>query len=167
MKNNTDVRIGCLSAIACEALFGFSYLFTKNATAQQANCRCWDGVFHCCDCDGHLRGNRDYKNQYKGEEVKTSAIGGAFQSGDLFLRRNVWDQHTTVSESGALLACIPVASLIASSLILKKTTEDTSCRYTYYTRRCVDYSFCGWNKNQSVPDRICRIVYSGSFLCTL
>ena len=33
MKSKKNALLGCLCALGCETLFGFSYLFTKDATA--------------------------------------------------------------------------------------------------------------------------------------
>lgn len=33
VKDIFEIKVGCLCALACETLFGFGYLFTKNATA--------------------------------------------------------------------------------------------------------------------------------------
>ena len=32
MNKKQDLRLGCFCALGCETLFGFSYLFTKNAS---------------------------------------------------------------------------------------------------------------------------------------
>ncbi len=121
MKNNTDVRIGCLSAIACEALFGFSYLFTKNATAQASELSLLGWRFFIavivmgiCVATGIIKIN------IKGKKLKPLLLVALFSPVIYFCGETFGISNTTASESGALLACIPVASLIASSLILKK-----------------------------------------------
>ena len=119
MKNKT--LVGCLCALSCEVLFGLSYVFTKQAT----------------ECAGafELLGWRFFtaflvmtllvitgtvKINLKGKKLKSLLLVALFSPVIYFIGETVGIANTSASESGVFLACIPVVSLVASSLILKK-----------------------------------------------
>ena len=119
MKNKT--LIGCLCALGCEVLFGLSYVFTKQATESA-------GAFE-------LLGWRFLtaflvmtvlvitgivKINLKGKKIKSLLLVALFSPVIYFIGETVGIANTSASESGVFLACIPVVSLVASSLILKK-----------------------------------------------
>ena len=119
MKNKT--LIGCLCALSCEVLFGLSYVFTKQATEST-------GAFE-------LLGWRFFtaflvmtllvftgivKINLKGKKIKSLLSVALFSPVIYFIGETVGIANTSASESGVFLACIPVASLIASAWILKK-----------------------------------------------
>lgn len=121
MERNRNVKIGCLCAIACETLFGFSYLFTKNATGQASEIVLLGWRFliavlamGICAATGIIR------IKIKGKALLPLLLVALFSPVIYFIGETYGISNTTASESGAFLACIPVASLIASSLILKK-----------------------------------------------
>lgn len=118
-KNN--VLIGCLCALGCETIFGFSYLFTKTATdvASEFALLGWRFtvaaiIMSICIIFGLI------KIDLKGKSLKPLLFVALFNPGIYFIGETVGISKTTASESGVFLACIPVASLIASTLILKK-----------------------------------------------
>lgn len=119
--SNKKMLIGVISALICETLFGFSYIFTKN-TVQVA------GEFE-------LLGWRFFiafvimlalivlgviKINLKGKNIKPLLSVAIFSPCIYFIGETLGISRTTASESGVFLACIPVASLIASTLILDK-----------------------------------------------
>lgn len=60
------------------------------------------------------------KIDLKGKNLKTLILVALFCPCVYFIAETIGISNTTSSESGVVLACIPVASLIASTLILKK-----------------------------------------------
>lgn len=114
-----NVKLGCLCALGCETLFGFSYLFTKNATnhASALSLLGWRFliaaiVMSVCVMTGTV------KVALRGKGIKPLLIVALFSPVIYFVGETVGINMTTASESGAFLACIPIVSLIASSLIL-------------------------------------------------
>lgn len=116
-----DVIFGCLCALGCEFLFGLSYMFTKNATdsASVLALLGWRFVIafialSACAAAGVV------KIDLKGRNIKPLLAVALFSPVIYFICETAGISRTTASESGAFLACIPVASLIASSVILHK-----------------------------------------------
>lgn len=120
MKQN-DTVIGCLCAFGCEALFGLSYLFTKQATQAAGPFALLGWRFFVaaltmglCILVGVI------KVQLKGKPLVPLLLVALFSPCIYFIGETLGISHTTASESGVFLACIPVASLMASTLLLKK-----------------------------------------------
>ena len=119
MRQN-KTAIGILCAIGCEAFFGLSYLFTKTAP-QAAGAFALLGwrfliaviMMTLCVLLGLVKIN------LKGKPIKPLLLVALFNPCIYFIGETIGISHTTASESGAFLACIPVASLLASTLILK------------------------------------------------
>ena len=112
---------GCLCALGCEILFGLSYVFTKQATESA-------GAFE-------LLGWRFLtallvmtvlvltgivKINLKGKKIRALLLVALFSPVIYFIGETVGIANTSASESGVFFACIPVVSIMASSLILKK-----------------------------------------------
>lgn len=121
MKSKNDIRIGSSCAIACETLFGFSYLFTKQVIGQASELALlgWRFliaaiVIIACAACGVIKIN------IIGKPLRPVLLIATFSPVVYFIGETFGISQTTASESGAFLACIPVASLIASTLILKK-----------------------------------------------
>lgn len=102
-------------------LFGFSYLFTKNATASASAFALMGWrfliaiiVMSICVATGFL------KIELKGKSLKPLLVVALLSPVIYFIGETFGISLTTASESGAFLACIPVASVAASTLILKK-----------------------------------------------
>lgn len=120
-KTNRKIFIGCASAATCEILFGLSYLFTKQITyeASEITLLSWRfltafivmSVFRVL---GIININ------LKGKELKSLLQIALFQPVIYFIAETYGIRATTASESGSLLACIPIATLVASTLFLKK-----------------------------------------------
>ena len=116
-----NVISGCLCALGCEVLFGLSYVFTKQATvsAGALSLLCWRfliafAVMSVCVFTGLI------KVSFKGKSLKPLLLVALFSPVLYFVGETVGISHTTASESGVFLACIPVAALAASTLILGK-----------------------------------------------
>ena len=118
-KNN--VLIGCLCALGCENLYGLSYIFTKKATEVSSPFALLGWRFliaailmTLCALTGLIR------LKLKGKNLKPLLLVAIFSPVIYFIGETIGINNTTASESGVFLACIPVASLVASALILKK-----------------------------------------------
>lgn len=113
--------IGSLCALGCEVLYGMSYIFTKQAT-QSASALSLLGwrfllafiVMNVLALMGII------KIRLKGKDLKSLLLVALFSPVIYFIGETLGISSTTASESGVFLACIPVASLIVSTLILKK-----------------------------------------------
>jgi drug/metabolite transporter (DMT)-like permease len=119
--NTSGLVLGSLAALGCEALYGLSYIFTKSATdvASPLALLGWRflvafivmtiliivGVIHV---------------DLKGKKLSPLLLVAIFDPVLYFIGETFGISHTTASESGVFLACIPVAALIASTLILHK-----------------------------------------------
>lgn len=121
IMGNKKTTLGILCALGCEVLFGFSYIFTKNATkvAGELELLGWRffiafAVILLCMVTGIIKVN------LRGKGIKPLLLIALFSPCIYFIGETVGINNTTASESGVFLACIPVASLIASTLILKK-----------------------------------------------
>lgn len=118
--NNKKIIIGVISAIVCEALYSLSYIFTKNATevADTFSILAWRFfiaflVMFLCLLLGII------KIDLKEKPLKKLLFATIFSPCLYFLGETIGISHTTASESGVFLACIPVVSLSASALLLK------------------------------------------------
>ena len=121
MKSDNKILTGCLCALGCEVIFGLSYVFTKRAceTAGPFELLGWRFltafiVMSICVLTGIIKIN------LKGKNLKPLLLVALFSPILYFIGETIGIDNTSASESGIFLACIPAASLIASSLILKK-----------------------------------------------
>lgn len=120
MKQN-DLIVGSLCAVCCEILYGMSYIFTKQATeiASVLSLLSWRFfiaflIMNLLVAIGLL------KIHLKGKNLK-SLFWVVFCCPVIyFTGETIGIQNTIASESGVFLACIPVASLIASTVLLHK-----------------------------------------------
>lgn len=121
MSNRKKIIIGCLYAIGCELLFGFSYLFTKQITSQVSpltllGWRFFLGfiVMTLLIKIGVMKVN------FKGKNLKPLLLIALLQPVLYYIGETIGINLTTSSESGSILACIPIATLIFSAMILKE-----------------------------------------------
>lgn len=119
--NQSANTVGILCAISCETLYGLSYIFTKQATACASELALLGWRFFLaalimslCVLLGFIKVN------LKGKPLKPLLLVALCSPCSYFIAETVGISHTTASESGVFLACIPVASLTASTLILKE-----------------------------------------------
>lgn len=117
----SDVFIGILCAVVCEVLYGFSYIFTKNLTnvVTPMELLCWRFITAaivlniCCAL-------KLIKIDLRGKNLKSLFLIAVFQPALYFTCETIGISLTTASESGTIIACIPVVTLICSTLILKE-----------------------------------------------
>ena len=125
-STKNHILIGCLCALGCEPIFGLSYVFTKQAT-NVASAFAFLGwrfliaaVFmSLCVAVGLIRVN------FQGRKLRPLFIVALCNPAIYYIGETVGIGNTTASESGVILACIPVASLAASTLILREKPKKT------------------------------------------
>ena len=116
----SDALLGCLCALGCETLFGLSYVFTRQATGAGVLALLgWRFVFAAfvmglCVFSGLL------PVRLSGKRKAPLLLVCLFSPVLYFICETTGIAHTSASESGVFLACIPVASLAASTLLLRK-----------------------------------------------
>ena len=113
--------IGCLCAISCETIFGLSYVFVKQATnvATAFQFLGWRfliaAVFmSICILLGLI------KVSFKGKKMHPLFLIAVCNPAIYYIGETIGISHTTAAESGVILASIPIASLVASTLILRE-----------------------------------------------
>ena len=114
---------GVLCALGCETLYGLSYVFTKLATSAGADgleLLAWRflaafAAMSLCAAFGLIRAD------LRGKSVRPLLIVALCCPVLYFAAETIGISRTTASESGVFLACIPVAALIASSLLLRES----------------------------------------------
>ena len=116
-----NLMTGSLCALSCEILYGMSYVFTKQATnsASELSLLGWRFaiaflVMTILAVTGIIKMN------LRGKRIGPLLSVAIFSPVIYFIGETVGISNTTASESGVFLACIPVAALIASTLLLKK-----------------------------------------------
>lgn len=125
IKQNNIVS-GCLCALSCETLYGLSYMFTKQATEVTSAFTLLGWRFLVAAVVMSLLVlSGVIKINLKGKSLKPLLIVALFSPCIYFIVETIGISHTTSSESGVILACIPVASLVASAAILKKRPTGT------------------------------------------
>lgn len=123
MKRSKSNRliIGILCAIGSETLYGLSYIFTKSATQAATPFALLGWRFLTAAAAMSLLAALGFvKLKLKGKSLKPLLLVALCNPCMYFLGETRGISYTTASESGAFLACIPVVSLVASALILKK-----------------------------------------------
>ncbi len=119
-KSNNLIT-GTLCALGCETLYGLSYIFTKQVTEKVSTFQLLGWRFllsfvfmSICVALGFI------KIDFKRKSIKALFAPALFSPVTYFIGETFGISFTTASESGIFLACIPAASLITSTLILKR-----------------------------------------------
>lgn len=118
MKNKAIV--GVLAVLVCEVLFGFSYLFTKSITdsISPMSLLSWRFIFafiiiNLCVLTGIIKVN------FKGKAIRKLLVIAVFHPVFYFIGETVGINLTTASESGTIIASIPIVTILCSALVLK------------------------------------------------
>ena len=125
MKANTPLRnaffTGCLCACGCEILHGMSYAFTKQSTntAGVFSVLGWRFLLGAAIMTAGIALGI-VKVHYRGKPLRPLLYVVLLCPALYFLGETLGISRTTSTECGVFVACIPVISLIASALILKK-----------------------------------------------
>ena len=122
--------IGCVCAVSCEILFGLSYLFTKKITSDvdAVTLLGWRFLLAFIMMNvlliaGYIDIN--IKKKHLPSLLKIAVL----QPIAYFTCETFGIQMTTASESGSIIACIPIASLVASIFFYRKTNKVSNFRY--------------------------------------
>ena len=120
MKKVNQQVVGSLSAIICCCLWGFSFLFTKQVTASVSavTLLAWRFtvafvLMSLCIPFGWM------KIQLKGKRIGLLLLIAVLQPVVYYTGETLGIDYTTASESGIMIACIPIVTLIMSTIILK------------------------------------------------
>lgn len=120
-NSNKKIFLGCLYAIGSEIIYGVSYLFSKDITADISpiyleGWRFFVAFIAICICSkiGIIKLN------LKGRNIKPLIIVGILNPLLYFTGETFGIMLTTASEGGVALGCSPIVAVIASTLILKK-----------------------------------------------
>lgn len=116
-----DTFLGCLCALACETIFGLSYLFTKDATGSATPLALLGWRFAVAlAATGALAAAGAVKLRLRGKPLRPLLAVAIASPVLYFVGETYGIARTTASESGAFLACIPIAALVASTAVLRK-----------------------------------------------
>lgn len=117
----TTLFTGCLCALGCEILYGLSYLFTKQATEVASTFALLGWRFLLAAIlMSLLVACGVLKINLSGKSIRPLLLVALCNPCLYFIAETIGIRHTTASESGVFLACIPVASLVASTALLHK-----------------------------------------------
>lgn len=128
MKNSKtlDNTAGVLCALGGETLFGLSIIFTKQVTeyADAFSLLGWRFliafvVMSLCLLLGLI------KIDLRGKPLKPLLLVALWSPCIYYVAETVGVMYTTASESAVFFACIPVVSLVASTLLLKEKPSKT------------------------------------------
>ena len=119
MKNErTKLMIGTLAASVASLLFGLSFMFVKQSVNNVSafTLLSWRFLFAfvamtLCSLLGI------FKIQLRGKDLKPLLLIAIFQPLIYFIGETFGVALTTASESGTVLACIPIVTLILSAVI--------------------------------------------------
>ncbi|WP_203633054.1 DMT family transporter [Lacticaseibacillus suibinensis] len=113
--------LGSLAALGCETLYGLSYIFTKQATdsASPLALLGWRFLVALIVMSALILMGIVHVD-LTGKKFRPLLLVAIFDPVLYFIGETFGISHTTASESGVFLACIPVAALLASTLILRK-----------------------------------------------
>lgn len=119
--NGKRTVIGIICAVFCECLYGTAFLFTKQATGEVSMLTLLSWRFFLAFVLMSIPVALGLvKVSYKGKKLRKLILLSILFPVLYFIGETVGVQKTTAAESGTIIACIPVASLLASSVILKK-----------------------------------------------
>ncbi|MCW6677230.1 DMT family transporter [Aerococcaceae bacterium NML180378] len=120
-RKHHHLLVGSLCALGCEILYGLSYVFTKQATeiASPLALLGWRFLIAIIAMSVGIRVGL-VRVSLKGKSIKSLLLIALFSPCIYFIGETVGLSNTTASESGVILACIPVASLLASTVILNE-----------------------------------------------
>lgn len=120
-KKSNNVLVGVLCALECELLFGISFIFTKIGIEASSPFALlgWRFLIAFIIMSILILTGAIHIN-LKGKNIKTLAIISIFSPCTYFIGETIGISHTTASESGVFLACIPVVAVTASTFYLRK-----------------------------------------------
>ena len=121
MDDKKKNALGIICMTLCSALFGLSFIAIKLGvnTVDPLTLLAWRFmlafiILNLCALTGVIKLN------FKGKNLKPMLLAAFFQPLLYYSCETVGIQFTTASESGTMLACVPIVTLILSSIILKE-----------------------------------------------
>lgn len=121
---NYRIQFGYLFVILAQVIFGLSYLFIKQSTASvdTLTILAWRFtiafiLFNLPLLFGFARLN------FSGKSLKPLFLIALFQPLSYFVCETLGVAYTTASETGCMISCIPVATLLCARLIIKEKTS--------------------------------------------
>jgi drug/metabolite transporter (DMT)-like permease len=120
MTSRRDILFGCLCALGSEAIFGVGYVAAKAAlsSADALALLGWRFTLAAVAL-GALAATGVVRVRLRGKPLRRLAAVSLITV-LYYAFETIGIARTTASESGAILACIPVAALAASALILRR-----------------------------------------------
>ncbi len=119
--NRHNILLGCLSALGAQILYGMSFIFTRQAVAISSPLALLGWRFLTAFLAMSLLAVSGlFPVHLKEKSLKPLLALALFCPVIYFSCETLGIQRTTASESGVVIACIPVAALIASAVFLRK-----------------------------------------------
>ncbi len=121
MEKNRNLIIGIICVMISETLFGMSFIFVKGATENVDAFTLLGWRFTVAIIImGILILTGVIKVNFKGKDIKKLLAGNLIYPGLYFFGEAFGVAKTTASESGCIIASIPIFTLILSTIVLKK-----------------------------------------------
>lgn len=124
-ENKKRILTGCLCAVLCEIIFGFSFLFTKQITqsVSPVSLLGWRFLFafvliNICVFSGIL--HVDF-SKLRGRAVLPVAAASFFHPVLYFTGETFGIALTTASESGVVIASVPIVTITVAAVFLHET----------------------------------------------
>lgn len=124
MNSKYKVQSGYLSVILAQVIFGLSYLFIKQSTnnVDTITILSWRftiafALFNLPLMFGLAKLN------FKGKNLRLLLLIALFQPISYFVFETLGVGFTTASETGCVISCIPVATLLCARIIIKEKTS--------------------------------------------
>ena len=115
----SSLFLGSLAAAGCEILFGLSYVFTKQAASESGVSALLGWRFFVAIAVMSLFiAFRIVKVDFRNKSLKAILAVALWNPCIYFAMETVGIRYSSASESGVMLACIPIVSLAASALFL-------------------------------------------------
>lgn len=121
MESNNKEKIGIMCAIICQIFYGFSFLFTKNMTETVTTMELISWRFILASLFFNiLIVFKVLKVDFKGKNIASLVKMAIFHPVAYFTFETLGIKMTTASESGIIIATIPVITLIFAIVVLKE-----------------------------------------------
>lgn len=121
MTKKEKILFGSLCAVFCEMLFGFSYLFTKRITTSISPMTLLSWRFIVAFLFLYIfKLTGIIKLDFKNKSTSSLFFVAIFQPVLYFVGETIGINLTSASESGTIIACIPIVTLLFSALLLKE-----------------------------------------------
>ncbi|MDO5689687.1 MAG: DMT family transporter [Tissierellia bacterium] len=121
-----NVTLGIFSALVCEVIFGFSFLFTKQATTLTTPLTLLSWRFLVAFASiSLLKVLGILQIDFKGKSLRPLLLISFLAPVVYFIGEVVGVSLTTTAESGTMIACIPIVTVLFAAKILKEVPSRT------------------------------------------